>query len=136
MEAAARQAGDVMGNGVQAINIAEAPGNSDRRCLDVRGRKVYLDGDGFLWDAQDWGEEVAEVMARESGLKVLSEIHWRALRFIREFYLDTGRAPRNRRVKEGTGLSLLELESLFPQGIKFGARRLAGLPASVKRMCD
>jgi len=39
-------------------------------------------------------------------------------------------------VKEGTGLSVLELESLFPQGIKFGARRLAGLPASVKRMCD
>ncbi len=108
----------------------------ERQCLDVCGRKIYLDADGFLWDAQDWSEEVAACMARASGLEGLSESHWRVLRFIREFYLDTGRAPRNRRLRQGTGLSLLEVESLFPQGIRLGAARLAGLPASVKGLCD
>ncbi len=119
---------------------AAAPANAssgpERQCLDVGGRKIYLDADGFLWDAQDWSEEVAACMARASGPEVLSETHWRVLRFIREFYLDTGRAPRNRRLRQGTGLSLLEVESLFPQGIRLGAGRLAGLPASVKGLCD
>jgi sulfur relay (sulfurtransferase) DsrC/TusE family protein len=31
-------------------------------------------------------------------------------------------------LKEGTLLSMRELEDLFPGGIKYGARRLAGLP--------
>ncbi len=123
-------------SGTEKATSAEFAQDPEGQCLDVRGRKVYLDSDGFLWDAQDWSDEVAELLARGSGLEVLSETHWRVLRFIREFYIETGRAPRNRRMKEGTGLSLLEVESLFPQGIKFGARRLAGLPASIKRLCD
>ena len=121
------------GSPAQTANPPAATGD---RVLDLRGRKIYLDHDGFLWDAEDWSEEVAEAMARASGLEALDETRWRVLRFIRSFYLETGRAPRNRRVKEGTGLSLLDLEALFPDGIKFGARRLAGLPASVKRLCD
>ena len=34
----------------------------------------------------------------------------------------------NRELKAGTELSLVELERLFPDGIRMGARRLAGLP--------
>ena len=34
----------------------------------------------------------------------------------------------SRDIKKGTGLSLLEIERLFPGGLKGGARRLAGLP--------
>ena len=109
---------------------------SSNRCVDVGGRRILLDPDGFVWDAQDWSEELAEVLARESGLETLHEVHWRALRFVRDHYLNTGRAPRNRRIREGTGLALLEIERLFPQGIHLGLRRLAGLPASVKGSCD
>ena len=106
------------------------------RCIEVGGRRIFLDPDGFLWDAQDWSEELAQILARESGLQILTDAHWRVLRFVREYFLSTGRGPRNRRLREGTGLALLELEALFPQGIKFGLRRLAGLPASVKGSCD
>jgi sulfur relay (sulfurtransferase) DsrC/TusE family protein len=53
---------------------------------------------------------------------------WRVVRFLRDFYSYQRRAPLNNLIKKGTGISLQELESLFPGGIKYGARRLAGLP--------
>jgi len=34
----------------------------------------------------------------------------------------------NRDLKAGLGISLLDLEALFPGGIRHGARRIAGLP--------
>jgi len=67
-------------------------------------------------------------LAEEAGLKDLSESHWAILRFLREYYFQNGRSPLNRQIKEGTGISLMEMEALFPNGIKYGARRLAGLP--------
>ena len=53
---------------------------------------------------------------------------WRVITYLREYYAHNGRAPMNRQLRDGTGLSLVELERLFPDGIRNGARRLAGLP--------
>jgi len=94
----------------------------------LEGREVYFDGEGFFWDAGDWSEAAALLLARESGLPELAPVHWRVLRCFRDYYAYHGRAPLNRQLKEGTGLSLGELEGLFPGGIRLGARRLAGLP--------
>ena len=58
----------------------------------------------------------------------LDEVQWRVVRFMRAYYGHHGRAPMNKDLKAGTGLSLLELERLFPDGIRLGARVLAGLP--------
>jgi len=62
------------------------------------------------------------------GLDTFTEDHWRVLRFFREYYAANGRAPLNRQLAAGTGMRLLDLEELFPGGIRRGARRLAGLP--------
>ncbi len=96
------------------------------RCID--GRDILFDNEGFFWDPNDWSEAVAETLAKESGIEQLTEAHWRVIRFLREFYFNNGRAPLNRVLRDGTGISLLELERLFPDGIKNGARRVAGLP--------
>ncbi len=96
------------------------------RALD--GRDIWFDWEGFFWDAADWSEAAAAQLAREGGLEVLGETHWKVLRFFRDYYAYHGRAPLNRHLREGTGLSLGELEGLFPGGIRLGARRLAGLP--------
>ncbi len=108
----------------------------NRQCRILDGRRIYLDSDGFLWDAQDWSERLAETLAHESGLAQLTDAHWKVLRFIRQYYLSHDRAPRNRPIREGTGLTLREIEALFPDGIARGARRLAGLPVSAKRNCE
>ncbi len=94
----------------------------------LAGREICFDEEGFFWDASDWSEEVAEILTREYGLHELTETHWKVMRFLREYYFYHGRAPLNRHLKEGTGLSLQVLESLFPGGIRLGAKRLAGLP--------
>jgi len=94
----------------------------------IAGREVAFDGEGFFRSAEDWTEEIALVLAGEDGLEELSEAQWRVIRFLREYYFQNGRAPLNRQLKLGVGLSLLDLEGLFPGGIKHGARRLAGLP--------
>jgi tRNA 2-thiouridine synthesizing protein E len=100
----------------------------DRHLRTVAGRDIYFDWEDFLWSPDDWDEEVAAALARESGLGQLDDTHWRVLRFMREFYAYHARAPLNKDLKRGTGLSLMELERLFPQGIRLGARRIAGLP--------
>lgn len=94
----------------------------------IAGREITFDGEGFLWDPHQWSKDVAMALAEEAGLKELGETHWKILRYLREYYFQNGRSPLNRQIKEGTGISLMEMEAVFPGGIKYGARRLAGLP--------
>ena len=109
------------------------PGGQDQpperpgpRVRHLAGRKIIFDEEGFIKDPDDWDEELAALLATECGLDNLSEVHWRVLRFLRGYYLHHGRAPLNRQLKEGVGLSVMELERLFPGGIRQGCRRLAG----------
>ncbi|MBU2548748.1 MAG: TusE/DsrC/DsvC family sulfur relay protein [Proteobacteria bacterium] len=99
-----------------------------RKARVIGGREIDFDGEGFFRNADDWSAEIAEMLARESGLADLVETHWRVIRFMRDYYANYGRAPMNRHLKEGIGMSLMEIEGLFPGGIRAGARRLAGLP--------
>lgn len=101
---------------------------SDRQLRNIAGRDIYFDWEGFFWDPKDWSESVALVLAAEMGMEVLEERCWTVIHFMREYYFYHGRAPMNKDLKQGTGMSLLELEGLFPLGIRRGARRLAGLP--------
>jgi TusE/DsrC/DsvC family sulfur relay protein len=109
------------------VSPAVPPG-AGSRFRRIGGRKVLFDGEGFLWNPSDWDEEVAGQLAAEAGVPLLGEAQWRVIRFLREFYLENGRSPLNRRLAQGLGMTLLELERLFPDGIKYGARRIAGLP--------
>ena len=110
---------------------AGAGGGESRRhrlVRDLAGRPVGFDGDGFFWDFDEWTEEVAIALVREDGQPDLTEAQWLVIRFLREFFASHARAPLNQQLKAGTGQSLLELNDLFPGGLRDGARRLAGLP--------
>lgn len=105
---------------------ATRPPGRQSRIID--GRKVAFDEEGFFDDFEQWSMKCCEILARESGILHLEERHRRVIHFLRQFYEYNARAPLNKELRQGTGLSLLEMERLFPQGIKNGARRLAGLP--------
>jgi dissimilatory sulfite reductase related protein len=94
----------------------------------IAGREVYFDKEGFLLSADDWSEGMAIILSREMGMPPMNEKQWRVLRFLRDYYLSNGKGPLNSELKTGTGMSLMELESMFPGGIRRGARLLAGLP--------
>jgi tRNA 2-thiouridine synthesizing protein E len=101
---------------------------SGRFTRTIAGREIAFDEEGFFEDFEDWNDEVFEALAHESGISSMTDRHRQVVRFLREFYAYNGRAPLNNQLRKGTGISLLELERLFPDGIKMGARRLAGLP--------
>ena len=75
-----------------------------------------------------WSEEALDLLAKEAGVEAVSEKQRTVIRFLRKYYLEQGKAPLNHHIKAGTGMALAEIEALFPGGIKYGARRLAGLP--------
>jgi TusE/DsrC/DsvC family sulfur relay protein len=94
----------------------------------IDGKEIIFDEEGFLMNPENWTAKIAEILATETGLPSITDRQWEMIYFLRRFYLANGRAPLNRDIKKQTGLSLLELERLFPGGIRHGARRLAGLP--------
>ena len=118
----------ILSNGEDPLKKTGQPGKPGRRGYRIiAGHSIVFDDEGFFWRFGDWQEEIAGAMAREGGFE-LGEDHWKVIRFMREFFSFHGRAPLNRELIKGTGLSLLIIEGLFPEGIKRGARRIAGLP--------
>ena len=115
-------------SGEDPLKKTGQPGKPGRRGYRiVAGRSIVFDEEGFFWRFEDWHEEIAEAMAREGGFE-LEENHWQVIRFMREFFSFHGRAPLNRELTRWIELSLLTIEGLFPEVIKRGARRIAGLP--------
>lgn len=101
---------------------------AQRVVREVEGRRIVFDPEGFFEDPDDWTEAAARVLAQEAGLEDITADHWQVLMFLRNYYFENGRAPLNKQLRAGLDMSVAELEALFPGGIKYGARRLAGLP--------
>ena len=96
--------------------------------LEIEGRLFEVDRDGFLQEPDIWDEEVARLFATTDGTGRLTEKHWTVVKYIREHWEKTGRAPRIRRLCKHTELRLKEIYDLFPMGPAKGACRIAGLP--------
>lgn len=107
--------------------------------IEVKGKKLVLDEDGFLQDWEQWDKDVAEALANDdrfTGSKViLTDAHWEVVNFLREFYEEKGVAPPIRQlIKEmkkrfGPEKGNQEyLYQLFPNGPAKDACRIAGLP--------
>jgi tRNA 2-thiouridine synthesizing protein E len=57
--------------------------------LQVGGRSVAIDEQGFLVDPDDWDDELANALAAQMNLK-LTEDHWPDIRFMRAFLAEYG----------------------------------------------
>jgi tRNA 2-thiouridine synthesizing protein E len=97
--------------------------------IEVKGKKIKLNEDGFMIQPEDWDEDIALVLAKkEEGLDALTEQHWAVIQYIRDYYLEKNLAPMVRKICKTTGLSLKNIFELFPSGPAKGACKLAGLP--------
>ena len=45
--------------------------------IEVNGKSVELDEDGFIVNLEEWNEDVARYLAKEEGIDELSEYHWK-----------------------------------------------------------
>lgn len=96
--------------------------------LTVNGKEIELDDDGFLVDFEGWTEVVAGILASKEGIDVLTEGHWRVMKYLRDYYKEFQIAPMIRKLCKDTGLSLKQIYVLFPSGPARGACKIAGLP--------
>lgn len=97
--------------------------------LEIDGRTLELNEEGFLVHPEDWTEAVALALAKaEEGLAELTTEHWAVVKFIRDYYLDKNLAPMVRKMCQATGFPLMKIYDLFPSGPAKGACKVAGLP--------
>lgn len=108
--------------------------------LEVDGRFVRMDLEGYLVDPADWSKAVAERMAEVDGVELVDD-HWLLIDFLNRFYAEYQIAPelpvlaRNLcKDQNDCRWTRRYIKELFPGGAKT-ACRYAGLPAPVGRSC-
>jgi len=84
-----------------------------------------IDEEGYLIEPLDWSEEIAIEFARQENI-VLTEEHWSAIRFMREYYAEHQIAPDARFVIKHLG-QRNRLFELFPYGYVKQACKIAGM---------
>ncbi len=102
--------------------------------IEVNGKTLETDEEGYLSDINTWEEGVAGVMASGDGLE-LTEEHWEIINFLRQYYEEYQIAPAVRVLTKAVGKRMGKekgnskyLYSLFPYGPAKQACRYAGLP--------
>jgi len=94
--------------------------------MQVAGRNVELNDEGFLVNPADWSKEVAEQIAAQSGI-ALTPRHWEVIEFCRRDYQENGEAPGVRRITKVGGIPTKEMYQLFPGGPGKLSAKVAGL---------
>jgi TusE/DsrC/DsvC family sulfur relay protein len=101
--------------------------------LEIGEKAVAVDDEGYLVDPEDWGEEIAETLARQERI-VLSDAHWAVIRFMRKYYDQRKIAPDARHVMKflaayrgAASEGRNDLFRLFPYGYVKQACKIAGM---------
>ena len=108
--------------------------------LEVDGKTVETDANGYLVNPEDWSEAVARAMAAAETLE-LTERHWDIIRYLRDqYYNEGGEQPNTRTIvkamKDQWGdpsVSQNTVYQLFPRDPSKQGARIAGLPESRRK---
>ena len=92
------------------------------------------DSEGYLVSPDDWNREMAEALAREENL-VLTDVHWIAINFVRDYYAEHQITPDIRHVAKHLATHLgcdkkagkARLFELFPYGYVQQTCKIAGM---------
>jgi len=102
--------------------------------IEVNGKTLETDEEGYLVDRGDWSEDVANEMARLDNCE-LTDNHWEVINFLREYYDEYQIAPAVRVLTKAIGKKLgadkgnsKYLYELYPYGPAKQACKYAGLP--------
>ena len=102
--------------------------------IDVAGKSIETDEEGYLVNLSDWTDEVANEIAKTENID-MSESHWEVVNFLREYYEEFQIAPAVRVLTKAIGKKLgadkgnsQYLYELFPYGPAKQACKIAGLP--------
>src|SRR3954454_7506791 len=94
----------------------------------VADTAIDVTDDGFFRDPSQWSEDMVPQLANAEGIPVLTEDHWRVIKFMRAEFLEKGTGPTVRALGKTSGIPIKELYQLFPKGPAKVAARIAGIP--------
>ena len=60
--------------------------------VEVAGKSIEVDEEGYLTNLADWNKEVADYLAKEEKVE-MSDSHWEVVNFLREYYEEYQIAP-------------------------------------------
>ena len=107
--------------------------------LNVNGKIVETDEEGFLVNRDDWSEEVAAKLAESEKID-MKETHWGLVDAVREFFEESQKHPSTldlihmlgKHLKKSPAEERHELDNylykLFPHGPDKQLAKIAGLP--------
>ncbi len=102
--------------------------------IEVGGKTLETDEEGYLVNLADWTEDVANAIAKAENVD-MSGNHWEVVNFLREYYNEYQIAPAVRVLTKAIGKKLgpekgnsKYLYELFPYGPAKQACKIAGLP--------
>ena len=102
--------------------------------IELNGKTLDTDEEGYLANLADWSPEIAEHMATLDECD-LSDNHWEVINFLREYYEEYQIAPAVRVLTKAIGKRLgidkgnsKYLYQLYPYGPAKQACKYAGLP--------
>lgn len=96
--------------------------------------QIARDSEGYLFEPEDWNEQLAVELAREEGIE-LNDDYWPVLEFIRSYYLEHGIAPDVRHLLKHLSATKpcdkkqakAYLFTLFPYGYVKQACKISGM---------
>jgi dissimilatory sulfite reductase related protein len=102
--------------------------------IEVQGKLLEVDDDGFLVNQADWTIEVANYFAEYEGITMTSQ-HWEVVHFLREYFKQYYLSPMVKVLVKEIGKkfgpekgTIKYLYELFPGGPSKQACRISGLP--------
>lgn len=102
--------------------------------VNIAGKDVELDEEGFLTNLAEWNMDVAAYLAVEEKVD-MTDSHWEVINFLREYYDEYQIAPAVRVLTKAIGKKLgadkgnnKYLYELFPYGPAKQACKIGGLP--------
>ncbi len=94
--------------------------------LELAGKKIEIDNDGFLLDTEDWDIKVAGELATREGITNISEEQLEIVKFMRDYYKKFNAFPILNYVCKNIHQPKNCVNEKFINPIK--AWRIAGLP--------
>lgn len=107
--------------------------------LEVNGQTIATTDEGYLDDANDWNQDVAQAIADADELP-MTERHWDVVNFLREEHVNNnGAQPNERAILKamskawGEKVSSKIMYQMFPETPSKQGRKIAGLPKSTRK---
>lgn len=107
--------------------------------IEVKGKTIETDADGYMIELNDWNEDVALAIASIDELE-MGEQHMDVVRYLRSEHIENaGNEPNERTIMKDMGKiwgkkpSSKEMYNLFPGTPSKQGRKIAGLPKSTRK---